>query len=48
MSNLPKREPTNHAAGVTDAKLDHSEVVETANRVHDQFHQLLNLILTVL
>ena len=39
---------TNMAAGVLDQKLDHSEVVETANRVHDQFHQLLNLILTVL
>ena len=39
---------TNMAAGVLDVKLDHSEVVETANRVHDQFHQLLNLILTVL
>ena len=39
---------TNMAAGVLDVKLDHSEVVETANRVHDEFHQLLNLILTVL
>lgn len=39
---------TNMAAGVLDVKLDHSEVVETANRIHDQFHQLLNLILTVL
>ena len=39
---------TNMAAGVLDVKLDHSEVVETANRVHDEFHKLLNLILTVL
>jgi len=39
---------TNMAAGVLEQKLDHSEVVETATRVHDQFHQLLNLILTVL
>ena len=39
---------TNMAAGVLEQKLDHSEVVETANRVHDQFHQLLNLILTVI
>lgn len=38
---------TNHAAGVTDQKLDHSEVVEIAARVHDTFQQLLELILTV-
>ena len=38
---------TNHAAGVTDAKLDHSEVVEIAARVHDTFQQLLELVLTV-
>ena len=38
---------TNHAAGVTDAKLDHSEVVEIANRVHDTFRELLELVLTV-
>ena len=38
---------TNHAAGVTDAKLDHSEVVEVANRVHDTFQRLLEVILTV-
>lgn len=38
---------TNHAAGVTDAKLDHSEVVEIAARVHDTFQSLLDLILTV-
>lgn len=38
---------TNHAAGVTDAKLDHSEVVEVANRVHDTFQKLLELLLTV-
>ena len=38
---------TNHAAGVTDQKLDHSEVVEVANRVHDTFQKLLELVLTV-
>ena len=38
---------TNHAAGVTDAKLDHSEVVEIAARVHDTFQSLVELILTV-
>lgn len=38
---------TNPAAGVTDAKLDHAEVVEIANRVHDTFQSLMELILTV-
>ena len=38
---------TNHAAGVTDQKLDHSEVVEIAARVHDTFQTLVELILTV-
>jgi len=38
---------TNHAAGVTDQKLDHAEVVEIAARVHDTFQRLLELILTV-
>ena len=38
---------TNHAAGVSDQKLDHSEVVEVANRVHDTFQRLLELALTV-
>ncbi len=38
---------TNHAAGVTEAKLDHSEVVEIAARVHDTFQKLLELTLTV-
>ncbi|MBE6921706.1 MAG: purine-nucleoside phosphorylase [Ruminococcaceae bacterium] len=38
---------TNHAAGVTDAKLDHSEVVEVAAKVHDTFQKLLELVLTV-
>lgn len=38
---------TNHAAGVTEAKLDHSEVVEVAARVHDTFQRLLELVLTV-
>lgn len=39
---------TNMAAGVLPVKLNHNEVVETANRVHDQFHALVDLILTVL
>jgi len=39
---------TNMAAGVLDVKLDHSEVVETAARVHDEFHKLLDLILSEL
>lgn len=38
---------TNHAAGVTDQKLDHSEVVEVAARVHDTFQRLVEVILTV-
>lgn len=38
---------TNLAAGVTDQKLDHSEVVEIAARVHDTFQSLLELVLTV-
>lgn len=38
---------TNLAAGVSDQKLDHSEVVETAAQVHDTFQQLLELVLTV-
>ncbi|MGL5382333.1 MAG: purine-nucleoside phosphorylase [Culicoidibacterales bacterium] len=32
---------TNMAAGVIDAALDHSEVMEVANRVHNQFVQLV-------
>lgn len=39
---------TNMAAGVLPAKLNHAEVVETAARVHDRFHGLVNLILEVL
>ncbi len=38
---------TNAAAGVTEAKLDHAEVVEVANQVHDTFQSLIELILTV-
>ena len=38
---------TNLAAGVSDQKLDHSEVVETASQVHDTFQRLLELVLTV-
>ena len=38
---------TNIAAGLSDQKLDHSEVVEIAARVHDTFQNLLELILTV-
>ena len=39
---------TNMAAGVLPRKLTHSEVMETAARVHDTFHKLLELILEVL
>ena len=38
---------TNMAAGVLPQKLSHAEVVETANRVHDTFHSLMDLILSV-
>ncbi|MGL5963446.1 MAG: purine-nucleoside phosphorylase [Fusobacteriaceae bacterium] len=37
---------TNMAAGVLDQKLDHSEVVETANRVHKDFVKLIRTALT--
>ncbi len=36
---------TNIAAGLSDQKLDHSEVLEIANRVHDIFQSLLDVIL---
>ena len=36
---------TNIAAGLSDRKLDHSEVLEIANRVHDTFQNLLDVIL---
>lgn len=39
---------TNMAAGVLPGKLDHSEVVETANRVHATFQSLLETILRVI
>ena len=39
---------TNMAAGVLPQKLSHDEVVETAARVHDTFHRLLELVLTVI
>lgn len=39
---------TNIAAGLSDQKLDHSEVLEIADRVHDTFQNLLDIILTVL
>ncbi len=38
---------TNMAAGVLDQKLDHSEVVETAARVHDEFHSVVDMILEI-
>lgn len=38
---------TNMAAGVLPVKLNHAEVVETAAKVHDKFHRLVDLILTV-
>ena len=36
---------TNLAAGVSPHKLSHQEVMETATRVHDTFHNLVDLIL---
>lgn len=36
---------TNMAAGVLPQKLSHAEVVETAARVHDLFHRLVDVIL---
>lgn len=39
---------TNMAAGVLPQKLSHAEVVETAARVHDVFHSVLDLILRVI
>ena len=36
---------TNIAAGLSDQKLDHSEVLEIANRIHDTFQNLLDVIL---
>ena len=38
---------TNMAAGVLDRKLDHSEVVATAQRVKGDFTRLLEIILTI-
>ena len=38
---------TNMAAGVLPVKLSHAEVMETAAMVHDQFHKLVDTILTV-
>ena len=37
---------TNIAAGLSGQKLDHSEVLEIAARVHDRFQNLPDLILT--
>ena len=39
---------TNLAAGLGGQKLDHSEVLEIAARVHDTFQNLLDVILTIL
>lgn len=39
---------TNMAAGVLPVKLSHGEVVETAARVHDTFHSLVDVILRVI
>ena len=36
---------TNMAAGVLPQKLSHQEVVETAARVHDTFHSLVDVVL---
>jgi len=38
---------TNMAAGVLPQKLSHAEVMETAARVHDLFHSLVDVILSV-
>ena len=38
---------TNMAAGVLPVKLSHAEVMETADRVHEVFQRLIDLILTV-
>lgn len=38
---------TNMAAGVLPQKLSHAEVMETAARVHDTFHTLVDGVLTV-
>ena len=39
---------TNMAAGVLPVKLNHAEVVKTAAKVHDLFHKLVDLILTII
>ena len=39
---------TNMAAGVLPVKLSHAEVIETAARVHDTFHSLIDIILNVI
>lgn len=39
---------TNMAAGVLPVKLNHAEVMETATRVHDLFHRLVDGIVQVL
>lgn len=39
---------TNMAAGVLPVKLNHAEVVETAAKVHDLFHKLVDMILTII
>lgn len=39
---------TNMAAGVLPVKLNHAEVMETADRVHDVFQKLVDLIIGVL
>jgi len=39
---------TNMAAGVLPQKLSHQEVVETAARVHDKFHKLIDIVLTTI
>ena len=39
---------TNMAAGVLPVKLSHAEVIETADRVHDTFQKLIDIILDCL
>jgi purine-nucleoside phosphorylase len=36
---------TNYAAGISNKKLSHSEVTETANRVEDKFSRLVRRII---
>lgn len=39
---------TNYAAGISDSKLNHAEVTETANKVKDKFERLVKRIISFL